>query len=864
MLSEKWEAMKQMKKLINKRVFFIFTLSWFVTLIANCQLKGIVVDQYSGEGVASPTISYKDISVKTIGDEEGRFTIERHEGEQITISAVGYKTLKVNVRKDTPEERIYKLKPDTRRLDEVVVKSKKKSKYSRKNNPAVELMRRVIDAKKRTDLENHDFYQYQRYQKLTFAVNDVSPDELLEESRSKRGWLVDQVELCEWNDKLILPLTVDETISKHIYRKNPKSEKEIILGQRSNGINKLIETGELVNSMLKDVFTDVDLYDDQVRLLQFPFTSPIGKDAISFYRFYIEDTTFVGKDKCYHLQFFPNNQQDFGFRGEIYVLADSSLHLRKANITIPKRSDVNFVENLKLEQEYELQDNGEWVLTVDNMLVEMSLTNFLTKTVVIRTTRLYDYAFNPIDDKLFKGKTKTRYSADAKIQGDDFWNENRQVELTKSESSMGTFLQRMQQTKGFRWIMFGVRAVIENFIESGTPATKSKFDIGPVNTIISRNFVDNIRFRASGQTTASLNPHIFWKGYYAYGTKSKKHYYSSLLTYSFNKKEYQPSEFPIRIISFETSHDVMSPSDKFLVTDKDNVFTAFRWAKVDQMYFYNRQKLKFDWETDWGFRTIFQLKTESNQPTGALEFRRVGSNEIVKKIRTTEASLGFVFCQGRTYVNTKQNRWPTNYDNPEFSLSHTIGFNHLLGGRYSYNYTEAGIYKRFWMKSWGKIDTRIKAGIQWNKVPFPLLIMPPTNLSFISEAGTFALMNNMEFLNDRYAMIDVGWDMNGKIFNRIPLLKRLKWREFIGFKAMMGYLTNKNNPTLQINANDNELFHFPEGVNLMQKDRPYCEFVVGIHNIFKFFQVDYVRRLTYNELPTSHKHGIRFAFEFSF
>lgn len=124
------------------------------------------------------------------------------------------------------------------------------------------------------------------------------------------------MEFCEWNEKFILPLTVDETVSKHIYRKEPNSEKDIVLGQRSNGINKLIETGEMVNSMLKDVFTDVDLYDDQVRLLQYPFTSPIGKDAVAFYRFYIEDTTYVGADRCYHLQFFPNNQQDFGFRGK--------------------------------------------------------------------------------------------------------------------------------------------------------------------------------------------------------------------------------------------------------------------------------------------------------------------------------------------------------------------------------------------------------------------------------------------------------------------------------------------------------------------------------------------------------------------
>ena len=855
--------MNQMSKSINTHILLTL-LCWVLASTASAQLKGVVVDSHTGETVVSPTVAYKDQKIAVVGNLEGRFSIERHDGWTLTISAVGYKPLVVKVKKDMHDEQVYKIKPDTKRLDEVVVKSKKKSKYSRKNNPAVELMKRVIAAKKQTDLGNYDYYQYNKYQKITLAVNDINPDDLDNERLNKRQWLLDQIEVCHWNDKLILPLTVDETISQHIYRKSPRSEKDIIIGQRSNGINKLIETGETVNSMLKDVFTDVDLYDDQVRLLQYPFTSPIGKDAIAFYRYYIEDTTYVGNDRCYHLQFFPNNQQDFGFRGELFVLADSSLHLRRCTITIPKRSDVNFVENLKIEQEYEKLANGEWVLTVDNMFVEMSLLNFLTKAVVIRTTRLHDYDFGKIDDRLFRGKSKTKYMSDAKMKDNDFWTEHRKVELSGSEASMGTFLQRMQQTKGFKWIMFGVRAVVENFIESGTPATKSKFDIGPVNTIISRNFVDGIRLRASGQTTASLNPHLFWKGYYAYGTRSNKNYYSSLITYSFNKKEYQPSEFPSRTISFETSYDVMSPSDKFLVTDKDNVFTVFRWAKVDQMYFYNRQKLKFDWETNDGLRTTFQIKTESNEPTGELVFQRLASGDIVKKIRTTEATASIVYCPGRTYINTKQNRWPTNYDNPEFSLSHTVGVSGLLGGKYNYNYTEASIYKRFWMNSWGKIDARIKAGAQWNKVPFPLLIMPPTNLSYVMEAGTFALMNNMEFLTDRYAMIDVGWDFNGKIFNRVPFLRRLKWREFVGVKGMMGYLTDKNNPFIDSNASDNKLFRFPEGTNLMDKNQPYWELIVGVHNIFKFFQVDYVRRLSYTGLPTAHKHGIRFAFQLTF
>lgn len=226
-------------------------------------------------------------------------------------------------------------------------------------------------------------------------------------------------------------MSVDETVTRNIYRKDPKTEKSIIMGQSSSGVNDLIETGDILNNVLKDVFTDVDLYDDQIRLLQYPFTSPIGKDAISFYRFYIVDTVYVDRDKCFHLQFLPNNQQDFGFRGEIWILADSTLHVKRCNLTLPKKSDVNFVDNLQIIQEYTRLPEGDWALTTDDMFVEMSIAKFLTKAIVIRTTRMSDYAFDELPDKLFKGKTKVLHESNAMMRDEAFWDKYRSVELTK-------------------------------------------------------------------------------------------------------------------------------------------------------------------------------------------------------------------------------------------------------------------------------------------------------------------------------------------------------------------------------------------------------------------------------------------------
>lgn len=832
-------------------------------------ITGVVVEESTGDTIPFPSVQYKKEKIATSGNAYGRFSIKRLNGEKLTFSAVGYQELTILIGPNTPSEMKITLKTDTKQLKGVTVKTKR-SKYSRKNNPAVELMKRVIAAKKRTDLANHDYYQFNKYQKITFAINDIKPTELENEKLKKKKWLINQIETCPYNNKLILPLSVDETVTRNIYRKDPKTEKSIIMGQSSSGVNDLIETGDILNNVLKDVFTDVDLYDDQIRLLQYPFTSPIGKDAISFYRFYIVDTVYVDRDKCFHLQFLPNNQQDFGFRGEIWILADSTLHVKRCNLTLPKKSDVNFVDNLQIIQEYTRLPEGDWALTTDDMFVEMSIAKFLTKAIVIRTTRMSDYAFDELPDKLFKGKTKVLHESNAMMRDEAFWDKYRSVELTKSESSMDAFINNLSQQKAFKYIIFGVRAFIENFVETGSQNHPSKVDIGPINTMISSNFIDGVRTRISAQTTANLNPHWFLSGYYARGWDSRKNYYKGELTYSFNKKEYLPREFPKRTLTFTSTYDVCSPSDKFVHTDKDNVFTALKWTSVEKMMFYNRQQLSFEREEEWGFRTTISLKTEENEACGDLFFKplsMVGMEDAMTgqgKFRTTEARIELRYAPGETFINTKQRRLPVNLDAPVFTLSHTTGIKGFLGGDYDYNFTEASIYKRLWLNSWGKIDILAKGGIQWNKVPFPLLIMPAANLSYIISDETFNLINNMEFLNDRYASLDISWDLNGKIFNRIPLLKKLKWREWLGIKCLWGTLTDKNNPTLATNAGDGMLMEFPEGSYIMDSKRPYIELIAGIHNIFKIIHIQYVHRLNYNHLPTATKNGVRLMMRLTF
>ena len=847
-----------MKRNRLKWILLLLTLALCLPSQAQDIINGHLVDEDTGENIGFATVQYKGHQLAAISGPDGRFVIRKQRGWKLTFSAVGYKSKTIAVTDDT-DKMFVSLKQDTKSLKEVTVKSKRR-RYRRKDNPAVELMRRVIAKKKLTDLSNRDFYQYTKYQKLTLALNDVKPEFLSNPKFGKYKWLTEQVETCEQTGKLILPASVDETVSQKIYRRSPHDEKTIIKGQKSIGVNDFFQTGDMLNIATKDIFTDVNIYDDQVRVLQHPFTSPIGSSAISFYRYYIEDTLKIDRDSCIQVHFLPNNQQDFGFRGSLYILKDSSYQVKRCELILPHQTDVNFVEDMRMIQEFTQLPTGEWVLSVDDMIVELVLFDFIQKGVAIRTTRLSDYSFDEIPKQLFRGREKTVTDPNALLMDDDFWKQHRKVELTKSEGSMDKFLTGMQGTGGFKWILWGLKLLIENFVETGK---NSKVDIGPVNTMISTNFIDGLRTRFGFQTTANLHPHLFWKGYVARGWKSKKNYYSSLLTWSLNKKKYQPDEFPRRKFSFLSTYDVMSPSDMFLTTDKDNLFTAFKWTKVDKMMFYNRQQLTFDYEQMWGLRTMLSVKAEENQAAGNMAFVPLALKEDIK-FRTTELRVGVEFSPGAVYVNNKQRRKKVNSDAPIFTLSHTFGLKGVLGGDYRYNYSETSFFNRFWLNSWGRIDFFTRAGVQWNPVPFPLLCMPAANLSYISQRQTFNLLTNMEFLNDRFWSVDVNWDMQGKILNRIPLLRKLRWREYIGVKMLWGALSDKNNPYLESNADSQILMYFPEGSYIMNPKIPYWEISAGVRGIFRFFQVEYVRRMNYNPPYRGSKNSVRFGFTMMF
>lgn len=846
------------------------------------KVYGETLDAETGDYLSYVKIQYANSTKQYASDLFGNFQLPRRNRQQLVFSFLGFKSQTVTITEKTKMPLKIKLKPDTRMMAQVVVEGKRK-KYSRKENPAVELMRRVIAKNKESDIkELYDYVKYDKYRKLTIAMNDVNPDSIKANGKRRKDWYLNQMYRCEENGKMVLPVNYEEMASEVIYRRSTNTERNIIQGQRSEGVSELFDTGQNINKIADDVFTDIDIHKNQVKMLQFPFISPIGSGAISFYRYYIRDTVMVNTDKCIKLDFVPNNPQDFGFSGTLYVLADTaSLHVRRCDLSIPSKSDVNWVDNIKIKLEYEQLPSGEWVQTRDDMFCELSMLSFIPKAVAFRTTRRGNYRFDELPASDFIGMGNERIVENSAYRDSTFWNTYRTAELTKGEEHMSEYIKGLKKSSGFGVAMNVLKIVVENYFELGNQKHPSLVDFGPITTIFSQNYIDGFRVRASFATTPRLSPHFFAKAYGTYAFKSHKGYYGTELIYSINRKESTVDAYPKRKLYFMSSIDNMAPSDVFSEHDKDNMFTAFKASTNPRRIFYNRQRLGFDYEMEGGLEFTAHYNWERQDH---YYIQGQWGNGANNHLTLSEFQVGLRWAPGEHTINTKQRRWKINKNNPIFEFKHTVGIKGFLGGTYNSNQSELSAYYRLYMRNLGRLTMYALGKIQWNtlkdangNIPFMLLVQANSTYAFVGQDNKLNMMGDMEFLADRALQWNLEWDLNGFLFNRIPLLNKLKWREHVGFNGYWGTLSSKNYPKNLVcsgehcNSNhdvdpahmDIHNLTWAPGSHVLGS-MPFMELRVGVHNIFNFFLVEYVRRLTYTDLPGVTNNGVRFKFQASF
>ena len=830
--------------------------------------SGIVKDSITGEPLPFVSVYFDGSTIGAMTDDNGTFTLQNNQGyTKLAAASLGYDTKFIDLKPGKKNDNVeVLLKPTAFEISEVVVKPKRE-KYTRKDNPAVELIKKVIAHKNDNRIEAKPEYQTEVYEKLSLSLDNFNPNLDKNKFLKKFKFIKNYLDTSEFNGKPILTVSVRENLSDFYYRKSPKAEKTIVRAKRMQGIDKTLDDGGGITSNLEEIFKSINIFDNNIPILLNRFVSPLSSTlATTYYHYYIMDTLDVGGDKCVDLAFVPANSESYGFTGRLYITLDGNYAVKKVLLNTPANINLNWVDKLRIEQEFKQMPDSTWVLDQENTFVNFYVVKG-TQQLYAHQLRNYDnYNFNVQNaDSVFGLLGALHVLPEATAQPDTFWTHNRPIPLKEKEDALKDLLGQLRKVPAFNAIIKTAEILITGYIPTANDKKVTKFDFGPMNTTFSANHLEGFRMRVGGMTTANLNPYWFASGYLAYGTNDRKIKYNLKLTHSFTKKEYHEGENPVNNLSFIQEYDVYTPGQDFLFTSKDNIFVAWKVGEpVTKMQYIRKSVLQYEKEWLNGLTWKSWIMNQNNEAAGTLQYiKRDESGNLyhIKDFTTSEIGTQLRFAPGERAYNGrsgKESVFNLSKDAPVFKLSHQLGIKGVLGGDYNYNHTEISAEKRIWLSSFGHIDAQIKAGKVWDKVPFPLLILPNTNQSITIQPEAFHMMNALEFVTDQYVSFNATYYLKGWILNRIPGIKWLRLREVLSFNMIYGGLTDKNNPTLTPG-----LFLLPDGTQPLGST-PYMECSVGLENIFKILRIDYYRRLTYLDHPDIKKGGIRIALRFTF
>lgn len=828
-----------------------------LTTLAQYTFKGTVVDSLTLEPLPYMSLYFKELNDGCITNPNGEFSFTSPmEKLSLKISAMGYKdAFRTLHAEDTAGIRIL-MSPTVVAMKEVVVHTGKE-KYDR-DNPAVRFVREMIRHRDDNDPDQLGFWKRNRYEKTTFYINEFDTLKQKKWLYRKFTFLNDYVDTLDNYKQPVLAISDRELLAEDYFSNESGSERQVIKAKRQAGIDEMFSQ-QGVEQMISVTMTDVDIFQNNISLFTNKFVSPLSKMGPAFYKYYLMDTLTINNEPCVDLTFVPFNSESFGFTGHLFVSLDGSYFVHKVIMNFPKKINLNFVDHMELEQNFRRIQGNIREMTNEKIMTNFKLTGKDDGIYARRIVQYSNYSYQPTqeDKKVFSHAQKVIEEDHAETRTSEYWAEMTPKDSTRKTTSVDKMMQQLRNVPVFYWTEKILKILFTGYIP--IPEEKPVFYYGIMNTTISGNALEGVRLRAGGMTTARVNPHLFARGYVAYGFKDQRVKGLAELEYSFKKKKEYANEFPIHSLRLSYKSDVDQYGQHYLYTSQDNVFLALKRKKDDRIGYQQKCELTYTNEFYSGFSYKLTTRLRRDEASHFVPFIRQNDGSLVESIQNTELELTLRYAPNEKFFQTQWNRFPVSLDAPVFTLSHTMAAKNILGGDYRYHRTEFGFQKRFWFSAFGYTDVILKAGKIWNKVPFPLLIIPNANLSYTIQPESYSLMNAMEFITDQYASWDITYYLNGFIFNRIPLLKKLKWREVVGCKGMFGYLSEKNRP-----QEHDDLLALPYGSRMMQSNRPYVEMNAGIENIFKILRIDYVWRLTYKDLPYIDKHGVRISLHMTF
>ncbi|NQV02544.1 MAG: carboxypeptidase-like regulatory domain-containing protein [Bacteroidia bacterium] len=803
------------------------------------KIMGSITDASTKEPLPFTNVVIAGTTIGTLTDFNGKYSIEfTARADSVRASLIGYAPLIQKITLHQFQAIDFALQPESYTLEEVTIRYR--------GNPAEKILDKVIANKKANSLQSFSSYHYEAYTKIELDANNIS-EKLKQRKMFKQfEFIFSFVDTSTINGKSYLPVLITETVSDVYFRKSPKARKEIIKASRISGLEN-----ESVAQFLGNLSEQIDVYKDHIPIFEKNFVSPIAEFGLDFYKYYLVDSTFLGNNWCYHIMFKPRRKQELTFTGSFWV-ADTSFAIKKIDLRIVSDANINFINDLAVKQEFDWTDNQFWMITRDEMIADFNIIENTDKVVGFfghRTSSYRNFQFDPPENKRFLALPANVFIEDEANQKEDsYWEMARHEELTESEQGIYEMVDSIKKIPIFNTYVDIIYTAVNGYMPWG------KVELGPYTKLFSFNTIEGARFRIGGRTSNSFSKKIQLEAYLAYGTKDQRFKYGGEVMYMFNKN-------PRRDMVASYKHDLeqlgLSPN----AFSTDNILSSlFHRGPNDKLTRVHEVKIMY--EHEWFNGLINRLHFIHRQmfPLGGTSFEifSEGNNtpELIPDIFTSEVVFDTRIAFRERFVSGEFYRFTISSSYPIILLRYAYGIPNLFQSDYEYHKLSLNLQQWFNFSTVGWSKYTIEAGKIWGTLPYPLLKIHEGNQTFLYDEFSSNLMNYYEFVSDQYISVNYTHHFDGLLFNHLPLIRKLKWREVAHLRCVYGTLKEKNQ----------EYSLFP-GQMRSFGNIPYWEAGVGIENIFRIIRVDAIWRLNHLDdrlNPNPAKFGLFISLYFSF
>jgi len=824
---------------------FLSTLALLCCILfsqAQTKVGGVV---YDTDGVTVPfaNVVFPGSYEGTITNDDGRFYLQSDETyDQIEISFVGYKTKLIDLESRVTLDFNITLDPDEAELAAVVVYA---GKTSKKNNPALDILRKVWENRRKNGLSQFDQYQYEKYEKVEFDLNTIDSSMINSNLFDGMEFVFDYADTSAVSGKTYLPIFINEALTT-VYGDNVSNkEKEILKANKNSGFS----SNQTLIALVKDLYTDIDIYDRHLKFFDKSFVSPIGRAGIDTYNYVLRDTADVDGTRSFNIVYYPRRKGELTFKGDFWV-ADSTYAIKEINMQATRSANINWVKDIYLEQEYTVLDDSLFLITRDYFQSDFSFSKEEEARGVYgkRTTLFDQYQFDIEKPDGFYRRRVNDYDPETYDRSEAYWDENRLEKLNKDEKQIYTMLDTLRQNKKFKRLYN-----IGSILASGYYEVDN-FDIGPVFSIFGFNDVEGLRLRGGGRTYFTANDPWRLEGYLAYGFRDDQFKYGLSGKYLLDKRSRLTIQAGNRrdieqlAASLTNTNDVLGrslASSALISTGNNGRLSSINLSTVSLSFepLYN-----LEFRLGGSYRTI----KSANPDFFSLDYLDEDGT-VQSEIKQSDLSLQMTFTPGRKTSNYGVDRTIINdLQYPIIYAGYTRGIESIFNGDFSYDRAQFYYSQPLQIGGFGRLRARVEVGKTFGEVPLALLNVVPGNQTLFNISGAFNTMDFYEFVTDEYVTLHLDHNFNGRIFSRIPGLQQLDLRELVGFKAVYGTISDENIAINRSNIN----YRAPEDV--------YYEYSVGIGNIFRILRIDASFRGNYRSLPDARNFAITGSFGFSF